>query len=207
MCLVGWPLNESEAGGDLILIETSLLFLFKLLLISMRTASLTYEKRWGFYQNKVTSNLTFTQGTDNEACSCKMVYYLQRSSSWYCRFPQYLNAARNILGLNGECDDQKLPTETVMIIDIHSSPQFNAWNLCTTITHIFNNYSLSLNGLWVNSYWLIGYESERNNCFSKIQLVGQKNIETKYYSQVKAGHQSFFVAKTLQISLLVGYNI
>ena len=26
VCLVAWPLNESEAGGDLALIETSLLF-------------------------------------------------------------------------------------------------------------------------------------------------------------------------------------
>ena len=26
-CLVAWPLNESEAGGDLVLIETFLLFL------------------------------------------------------------------------------------------------------------------------------------------------------------------------------------
>ena len=25
-CLVAWPLNESEAGDDLVLIETSLLF-------------------------------------------------------------------------------------------------------------------------------------------------------------------------------------
>ena len=25
-CLVAWPLNESEAGGDLVLIETLLLF-------------------------------------------------------------------------------------------------------------------------------------------------------------------------------------
>ena len=60
-------------------------------------------------------------------------------------------------------------------------------------------------------YWLRGYEGERNNCFSKIQLVGQKNIEAKYLSQVKARHQYFFTAKTLQIwrrfSLLVGYNI
>ena len=57
-------------------------------------------------------------------------------------------------------------------------------------------------------YWLMGYEGERNNyCFSKIQLVGQKNIKTKHLSQVKAGHQSFLAAKTLQISLLVGYNI
>ena len=27
VCLVPWPLNESEAGGDLALIQTSLLFL------------------------------------------------------------------------------------------------------------------------------------------------------------------------------------
>ena len=38
-------------------------------------------------------------------------------------------------------------------------------------------------------YWLIGYEGERNNCFSQLQLVGQKNIETKRLSQVKARHQ------------------
>ena len=43
---------------------------------------------------------------------------------------------------------------------------------------IFNNYSSTPNRLWVNSglmgYWLRGHEGERNNCFSKIQLVGQK---------------------------------
>ena len=58
-------------------------------------------------------------------------------------------------------------------------------------------------------YWL--YEGERNNCFSKIQLVGQKNIETKHLSQVKARHQSYFTAKHYKydgrFSLLVGYNI
>ena len=41
VCLVAWPLNESEAGGDLVLIETLLLFICKFLLISMRTASLS----------------------------------------------------------------------------------------------------------------------------------------------------------------------
>ena len=41
VCLVAWPLNESEAGVDLVLIETSLLFSRKILLISMRIASLT----------------------------------------------------------------------------------------------------------------------------------------------------------------------
>ena len=35
-------------------------------------------------------------------------------------------------------------------------------------------------------YWLWGHEGERNNCFGKIQLVGQKNIETKHLSLVKA---------------------
>ena len=48
-------------------------------------------------------------------------------------------------------------------------------------------------------YWLIGYEGKRNNCFSKIQLVGKKNMEIKHPSQIKAGHQSFFTAKTLQM--------
>ena len=60
-------------------------------------------------------------------------------------------------------------------------------------------------------YWLKGHEGERNNCFSKIQLVGQKNIKTKHLSHVEDRLQSSFTAKTLQIwrrlSLLVGYNI
>jgi len=60
-------------------------------------------------------------------------------------------------------------------------------------------------------YLLRGYEGEKNNCFSKIQLVDQKNIETKHPSQAKARRQSFFTTKTFQIwrrfSLLVGYNI
>ena len=41
VCLVAWPLNESEVGVDLVLIETSLLFLHKFLVISMRTVSIT----------------------------------------------------------------------------------------------------------------------------------------------------------------------
>ena len=41
VCLVASPLNENWAGHDLVSIEISLLLLCKLLLISMRTASLT----------------------------------------------------------------------------------------------------------------------------------------------------------------------
>ena len=40
VCLVAWPLNESEASVDHVLIEPLLPFC-KFLLISMRTASLT----------------------------------------------------------------------------------------------------------------------------------------------------------------------
>ena len=40
VCLVAWPFRYSEAAVDLVSIETSLLFLCKFLLISMRTASL-----------------------------------------------------------------------------------------------------------------------------------------------------------------------
>ena len=41
VCLVTWPINEGEAGVDLVLIETSLHFLSKFLLISMTAISLT----------------------------------------------------------------------------------------------------------------------------------------------------------------------
>ena len=59
-------------------------------------------------------------------------------------------------------------------------------------------------------YWLKGHEGERNNCFSKIQLVGQKNLETKHLSQVKARLKSFLPLKQkydARFSLLMGYNI
>ena len=35
-------------------------------------------------------------------------------------------------------------------------------------------------------YWLRGLEGERNNCFSKIQLVGQIIFESKHLLEVKA---------------------
>ena len=38
VCLVTWPWIGSEAGGDLILIQTSLLFICKFQLVSRRTA-------------------------------------------------------------------------------------------------------------------------------------------------------------------------
>ena len=41
VCLVSSPLNESEAGADLVVMETPQLFLCKIVLISIITASLT----------------------------------------------------------------------------------------------------------------------------------------------------------------------
>jgi len=71
---VAWPLGEGGAGVDLVLIETSLLLLYKFLLISMGTASLAYKQERGFYQNKVTFSLAFIQGPGSWAHNCKMVY-------------------------------------------------------------------------------------------------------------------------------------
>ena len=58
-------------------------------------------------------------------------------------------------------------------------------------------------------YWLRGHEGERNNyCFSKIQQVGQKNINTKHLSIVKARLLPPKHCKYgRHFSLLVGYNI
>ena len=47
-------------------------------------------------------------------------------------------------------------------------------------------------------YCLRGHEGERNNCFSKIQLVGPKNIKAKHLSQVKARLQSSFTGQGLK---------
>ena len=73
--------------------------------------------------------------------------------------------------------------------------------------------SIAHSAFGLMGYWFRGYEGKRNNCFSKIQLVGQKNIETtgKHLLQVKARNQSYFTAKHYKYDgrflLLVGYNI
>ena len=48
-------------------------------------------------------------------------------------------------------------------------------------------------------YWLWGHEGERNNCFSKNQLVGQKYRD-------KTTFNPFLPPKIGHSSLLVGYN-
>ena len=56
-------------------------------------------------------------------------------------------------------------------------------------------------------YWLRGHEGERNNCFSKIQVVGQKYQEWKSVSYFKLDFNPYLPPKRRHFSLLVGYNI
>ena len=51
-------------------------------------------------------------------------------------------------------------------------------------------------------YWLRGHEGERNNCFSKIQLVGQK-----YRDKKSLASKTRFRFQSQRFSPLVGYNI
>ena len=56
-------------------------------------------------------------------------------------------------------------------------------------------------------YWLRGHEGDRNNCFSKIQLIGQKNqAKTTLASKTRFSRHCFDFQSRL-FSLLVGYNI
>ena len=63
-----------------------------------------------------------------------------------------------------------------------------------------NNYSSSPNGLWVN-------EGERNNCFSKIQLVGKKYRDETTLARKTRFSRHCFGFQIRRFLLLVGYNI
>jgi len=60
-------------------------------------------------------------------------------------------------------------------------------------------------------YQLRGHEDERNNCFSKIQLVGQKLSRLNIFHKLKLDINPFLPPKHYKygrrFSLLVGYNI
>ena len=76
--LAAWPMAASEAGGDLALIQTSLLLSCKCKLVSIRTTWSTQQKQWGLYQNKVTCNVAAIQRPGHWTEICKMVC----SGSW-----------------------------------------------------------------------------------------------------------------------------
>ena len=73
--LVALPLNESEAAVDLVLIQTSLLFFCKFLLIGMITASLIQQKQGGFYQGQHQPH--FHSKAGHLSTYCKIAYYMQ----------------------------------------------------------------------------------------------------------------------------------
>ena len=60
--LATWPLNGSEAAGDLVLIQTSLLLLCKSTCSYANQLVFTWEKQRGLYQSKVTSSLACIHG-------------------------------------------------------------------------------------------------------------------------------------------------
>jgi len=74
-CVLSYlALIASEAGADLALIQTSLLFSFKCQLVSIRTTWFTQQKQWGLYQNKVTCSFAAIQRPGHWTDNCKMVY-------------------------------------------------------------------------------------------------------------------------------------
>ena len=56
-------------------------------------------------------------------------------------------------------------------------------------------------------YWLRGHEGERNNCFSKIQLVGQKFRDKTTLASKTRFNRHCFGFQSRRFSLLLGYNI
>ena len=56
-------------------------------------------------------------------------------------------------------------------------------------------------------YWLRGHEGERNNYFSKIQLVGKKYQDKTTLASKTRFSRHCFGFQSWRFSLLVGYNI
>ena len=55
-------------------------------------------------------------------------------------------------------------------------------------------------------YWLSGHEGERNNCFSKIQIGGQKYRDKTTLAGRTRFKRHCFGFQRQRFSLLVGYN-
>ena len=55
-------------------------------------------------------------------------------------------------------------------------------------------------------YWLRGHEGKSNNCFSKIQLFGQKYWDKTTLAGKTRFNRHRFGFQSQRFSLLVGYN-
>ena len=71
--------------------------------------------------------------------------------------------------------------------------------------------SIAHSAFGLMGYWLRGYEGERNNCFNKIQLAGQKISRQNIFHKLKLDMNPFLPPKHYKyggrFSLVVGYNI
>ena len=76
-----------------------------------------------------------------------------------------------------------------------------------TVARLINNYSSSPTGLWVNIFLLRRHEGERNNCFCKIQLVGQKYRDKRTLASKTWFSRHFFGFQSRRFSLLEDYNV
>ena len=56
-------------------------------------------------------------------------------------------------------------------------------------------------------YWIRGHQGTRNNCFSKIQLVGQKDRDKTTLANKTRFSRYCFGFQSRRFSLPVGYNI
>ena len=60
---------------------------------------------------------------------------------------------------------------------------------------------------WRGGFWLRGHEGERNNCFIKILLVGQKYRDKTTLASKTWFSRHCFGFQSRRSSLIVGYNI
>ena len=98
------------------------------------------------------------------------------------------------IGFNWSLTNHKKTFKTVYLTIIIP----RAWMVSESIAH----EAFSLMG-----YWLRDHEGERNNCFSKIQLVGQiYRDETTLAGKTRFSRHCFGF-QNRRFSLLVGYNI
>ena len=83
VCLVTWPMNASEAGVDLVLIEISLLFLRKFLLIARQHHK--HKKRWEVCIRSTLASLSFkgqvTKHTSEKRYILISVFYFKGNDS------------------------------------------------------------------------------------------------------------------------------
>ena len=85
--LVTWPLNGSEAGVDLVLIQTSLLLLCKSSCCYANQFAFIWEKQGGLYQSKVTSNLACIHGQVTKHTTVKwpiVLLWVKYEWRWRC---------------------------------------------------------------------------------------------------------------------------